>query len=44
MSVFSFSKKELITTIIKTAVKKERIVFFISPNLLTAELKIFSNL
>ena len=44
MSVFSSSKKELITTIVKMAAKKDKGVFFISPNLLSAEVKYFSNL
>ena len=34
MSVFSSSKKELITAIVKMAAKKERTVFFITTNLL----------
>ena len=42
MSVFSFSKKELITTIVKTAVKKDKTVFFINPNLLPAVVKSLS--
>ena len=33
ISAFSFSKKELITKIVKTAVINEKAIFFITPNL-----------